>query len=539
MSRINPFLKGRNIKKFRLNFPLHPFLFALFPLLYFYSFNKAELQLNIILTPMVVVILTTSLLLLVLGFLFKDRDKAGLLVVLFILLFFSYGHVANIIGDFNYAVGGFNIGTDKTLFLILVVILLLGAYFLVKTRRNLQTITNLLNIIAVLLVTISLVSIASYEFKTKRPAVSPKGETERVKDTSDNIVLEKTDELPDIYYIIIDRYASNSTLKEFFGYDNTEFTDYLTSKGFYVATESVANYPKTHLSLASSLNLKHLTYLTSEVGKNVSDQKPIFELIEKNDVWQSLKSIGYKFIYLGNWWEPTRTNKYADMNFNYFQTELESEFGTKFLETTALNPLLEKVKKLSWTDKITSSNLYTIDKLKEIPKIKGPTFVFTNMLITHDPYVLDQNCQPLPERINIGDEREKEAYLNQLACANREIKSIVDEILSKSKIKPIIILQSDEGPFVHPEFKGRPGLGIDWRELSTEALKTHMQILNAYYLPNADKSVLYPSLTPVNSFRLVFSLYFEANLDLLPDKTYIIKDVDRPYNFIEVTDKLK
>lgn len=32
-----------------------------------------------------------------------------------------------------------------------------------------------------------------------------------------------------------------------------------------------------------------------------------------------------------------------------------------------------------------------------------------------------------------------------------------------------------------------------------------------------DKSILYPSITPVNSFRLIFNLYFNTQYELLPD----------------------
>ena len=51
----------------------------------------------------------------------------------------------------------------------------------------------------------------------------------------------------DIYYIIVDGYASSSTLEEIYGYDNHEFTDYLTERGFYVASESRSNYAKSTL----------------------------------------------------------------------------------------------------------------------------------------------------------------------------------------------------------------------------------------------------------------------------------------------------
>jgi len=60
---------------------------------------------------------------------------------------------------------------------------------------------------------------------------------------------------PDIYYLIVDRYANGKVLKQKFGFDNHEFLDFLRAKGFCVADDSRCNYPKTHMSLASSVNI--------------------------------------------------------------------------------------------------------------------------------------------------------------------------------------------------------------------------------------------------------------------------------------------
>ena len=50
--------------------------------------------------------------------------------------------------------------------------------------------------------------------------------------------------------------------------------------------------------------------------------------------------------------------------------------------------------------------------------------------------------------------------------------------------------------------------------LDTEA---RMAILNAYYLPGDGAKMLYPTITPVNSFRVVFNAYFGQEYPILPD----------------------
>ena len=46
-----------------------------------------------------------------------------------------------------------------------------------------------------------------------------------------------------------------------------------------------------------------------------------------------------------------------------------------------------------------------------------------------------------------------------------------------------------------------------------------MAILNAYYFPDHESAV-YPEITPVNSFRLLFNNYFDTDFDLLENVSY-------------------
>ncbi len=55
-------------------------------------------------------------------------------------------------------------------------------------------------------------------------------------------------ELPDIYYFIFDRYASQGVLSQEYDLDNQEFIGWLKAKGFFVAASSNSNYLKTATS---------------------------------------------------------------------------------------------------------------------------------------------------------------------------------------------------------------------------------------------------------------------------------------------------
>ena len=51
-------------------------------------------------------------------------------------------------------------------------------------------------------------------------------------------------------------------------------------------------------------------------------------------------------------------------------------------------------------------------------------------------------------------------------------------------------------------------------------LQDRMRILNAYYLPDGGEEVLYPSISPVNTFRLILNYYFGTSYPLLDDTAY-------------------
>jgi hypothetical protein len=63
-----------------------------------------------------------------------------------------------------------------------------------------------------------------------------------------------------------------------------------------------------------------------------------------------------------------------------------------------------------------------------------------------------------------------------------------------------------------------------------------MTNLNAIHLPTGETG-LYPGITPVNTFRVVFNQVFGAELPLLEDRV-LFSQYSRPYDFQDVTDSI-
>jgi len=485
---------------------IHPFLFALYPIVFLAAHNKGQLfSVKEILIPIAITTCFALLSWSLLSFVLKDTKKAGLLVSLSLFLFFSYGHFYNMISfcffdemlATRFVVLGHEIGPNKVLFPVWGILLLLGAYFSIKTRIHLHNFTNLLNIVASFLVLIPLINIVSFELKTAGASKYNRSGKNAEFDTTD---FPQADALPDIYYIILDSYVASNTLKEVFGYDNSEFIDHLADKGFYVASKSRSNYTSSYLALASSLNMEYINYLSERLGESKS-YRIINQMIKKNKVMNFLRSKGYKFVHFSSGWGATHYNPYADLD---LQPSYLNEFSVLILKTTMLRPFLKHFIQSDSKSRI----LYTFDKLGEVPNIKDPTFAFAHILAPHD-YVFGGT------------------YLEQLPIINKKIGILVDAILSKSDMPPIIIFQADHGT----AFTGK------FDEPTEELIRERMRIFNAYYLPAGGRDLLYESITPVNSFRLIFKYYFGAKLDLLDDYSYF-SDYEHPYKFTDVTDIL-
>jgi hypothetical protein len=131
----------------------------------------------------------------------------------------------------------------------------------------------------------------------------------------------------------------------------------------------------------------------------------------------------------------------------------------------------------------------------------------------------------------MDSERGKEAYLNQLIFIDKKVEALIDEILAGSKVAPIIVLQSDHGP--NFAFPGR----YDLQNPPQEVLREKMRIFSAFYLPG-ESDFLYDSISPVNTFRLIFNHYFGANFPPLEDRSYF-STLEFPYQLIDVSDLIQ
>ena len=122
-----------------------------------------------------------------------------------------------------------------------------------------------------------------------------------------------------------------------------------------------------------------------------------------------------------------------------------------------------------------------------------------------------------------GEENQR-GYLEQLRFANRRFVEVLDRIVTRSEVPPIVIVQGDHGVF---------GASFETDE-ARRAAAARLAILNAYLVPDEIRKDLYPSISPVNSFRLILSHLTGQPPDLLADRSFYY-EAEGPGPFIEVS----
>ena len=497
----------------------HPFLFAVMPVLLFVSLNLNEIILDYIFTTLLIIVAAVIVSWYLLNLLLKDKMKSGLMLSLGLVLFFSYGHIYNIL-LINLDGAGASFGVNRYLLPSLLIVFVAGIFVIIKTKKHHREFTVIANGIAIVIISISIFNIGTYalhddSFETLNNPV--------------NYNAHALNYTPNVYYIILDSYADSKVLEKAYGFDNSEFLSELSARGFYVSRDSYGNYQSTLTSLASSLNMEYLTPLAEENGAASPNHRLLHTLWNNNKVINIFKSYNYTTITM-----PIYPNIAKISDHELCQSLfLPNEANIVFWETTLLNPAFNVLDiDQHQRDKI----LCKFEELSNIhDSVNEPFFVYAHFLLPHQPFVFGPDGEPIQSKslapgADVSRDY-KSKYLGQLKFANKKVIEMIDKILRGNTTPPIIILQSDHGQ-TYSQLSDETKVQ-DRDEKYNENVRGRMFILNAYYLPDQNPDLIYEHITPVNSFRLIFNAYFNENFDLLEDRSYF--QHGSRYNFTDVT----
>ncbi len=476
--------------KLKESITLHPFLFALFPIIFIYSINSQEIKFEEIFLLFIIILPITFVSIFLLILIFKNKKAIGFVVSISFIIFFSYGHVHNLISS-NLELRHFYL---LTIFLAFFVI---SVYYFIKTKRKLDNAIKITNAIGIILIVISGMNIISDNIV---------GNTSiDFIDTSSNINTNQISDKPDVYYIIVDAYAGKDVLTNYFGYDNNEFISFLEENNFHVVPHALSNYHTTALSLSSSLNMQYLDCVENskvtreEFRESESCFGPsiAYDMVQNNKIMKKFNQEGYTIINSYSGLEPTRNFDIAFSNLcGRYSGIMNSELTITLIGKSILNPIYVKLFEDVKRDQI----LCVLSELEEVhKKYDKSIFVFAHLMLPHHPYIFGPNGESVsPEKMEAGWEgleNDKDGYLNQVKFVNKKLKQIITTIIDESPIPPIIVIQGDHGLKSKINNMNNP---------TNEEFHNRLSIINAYHIPTTNE-LPYENITPVNSFRKIYN----------------------------------
>jgi len=505
-------------------FPVYPILLAVFPILSLWAANLQYIRPESTFRSFLTILFGTSIFWGVLTAILRNIHKAAIITSITGILFSSYGRLYPLIE--NFSVLGLNIGRHRFLLGFMGVVLIAIFWCIIKTRKDLSRILPVMLLVSLGLLALPSIQIASHlmkETNLKSVNLSAQVSTQRRDKALIPLNAFPQDQLPDIYYIILDSYGRADVLNDCFGYNIQPFLESMEELGFVAAAESQTNFTITDLSLAAALNMDYPQSFAIE-PKQASDPAVLHEWTVHNTVRNSLERIGYQSVAFDSGYGISQWN---DADVYYVRSSSMrwllggiNPFEDMYLNTTIGTLIFQFESKMATSVRVFLDGAHLehrqrmldiMDNLVKVPDNPAPTFAFAHILAPHNPFVFGPDGEYISRNTpftlnNDPDTRNGFAYINgytdQVAYLNKRFYEIISEILRKSEIPPVIILQGDHGP-------------SKW----VTSVSGRSDILNLYYFPGAE-DVIYPTISPVNSFRLIFNSLFDANLPLIADQTF-------------------
>ncbi len=470
------------------NIPWYLPLAAAYPALNLYASNVKETQFLSVIIAIAAISLITFLGWVLVGAIVKDIRRSALPVSVAVLFFFLY----------NYGRTIFSMGHTVYLPLHSVITLVaIGAAWFVDCRR--AQVSRIANIAMICLVLGAVLLAAGGVIRLKLGQKPTSTEGERAVGEK-GLFPNEVKKMPDVFCIILDSYASKVALNKWFGFDNSEFINALSSRGFNIPTVSASNFTATRNALPTLLGM----------GYSDKDSKVPRYLQEK----------GYKFWYSRSVYALSKSAELADRI-------LGKDYGTEFWHQLFLQSMLGPSWKTfggSYRKAVLNNFRHLEEALEDFTP--RPLFMFTHIMVPHSPFVFKANGRAR-YLLYTGRRKDipklKSAYVDQCIFANHKILPIIDAIVSSERgRKAVIILMGDHGPF-YQLFSPEPEDGID---ASWEMVM--YQNLLAIRLPNGEQQTL-PALTSVNVFPWIFHIVFKDPYLPVPNKffrDYVSKEKD-------------
>lgn len=509
----------------------HTFLFTIFFAVSYFVANKDALKptlesLGTILGFNLIVALGLSLFALAI---IKSRYMSAFTATLLTILILNVGRIF----DFARGTSVANSYGIRVVGIVIFLLLLAGIIALVslisrKGQSAKKALTKILIIMAAAMVLASTVQLVVGGFSS------------RIKETNSSFDISKIpNNLPDIYYIVLDGYTREDVLEHLYEFDNSQFLGGLEDRGFYIAEKSFSNYTHSVLSISSTLERRYINEIADVKDTDTANYGAAYDFLKNNRTINELRSVGYNYVNLSTW-NFTDDSDNDDVPYDLVEdsklvlgpvTVGLDAVQLVYLKNTVLNPFIDVSAAGDEAKKI----INTINAASNLETIEKPKFVFLHITSPHPPYFFNADGSRNDSALNVHPYFQwpyVAGYIEQTRFINKEVTNLIDNILASHNAnnQPVVVLASDHGGLVIND------LGETANEPLSGIVERHSN-LSAFYFPAKDYSELYPGISPVNYFRVIFNKFLNQQEETLDDRVYYSSG--KTYRLEDLTEAVK
>jgi len=350
---------------------------------------------------------------------------------------------------------------------------------------------------------------------------------------------EADEQSPDVWHIVMDRYANRAVFAEAYDFDNTPFLNALRARGFAVEDEAFSNYQITAQSLSSTLNADYLDRLIEMQGNDL-DSVPQIEAVRASQASWFFANEDYELVFASTWADISHTHDLAD---RFVNPRPVSQVQRGILDQSLISRI-GKLFSLPYVSGRLDQCYREPAKFAELRQIAGEPqrkYVFAHFLIPHPPYVLDKDGVCKSRQTEIEWTR-KRNFIEQVEYSNTQLLALIDAILAGPR-PATIILQGDEGPYPaqyagDEQFRSTPlAPKLSWANVGPDLWREKTGILMA--VRHAEGETDYAPATPINLYPLVLNRDFNGKLPVRPERNFIFRDVTKIHQWTDVTEQLR
>ena len=491
-----------------LSWPLYPILFGLYIPLNYFAHNQSLYVFSDAIRSLLIIPLLVGLLHIILWLVFRRAHFVALATTL-------------IVGYTVY----FRIQLEKE---ILFVIVILAATWLLGRQRIGPNCSRILNVLMLVVLVQPIIAIGSFKQAMKVEYVDSLSTS-----PFSSIKIDKPQNLsalPTIVHIVLDGYASNDTLLNIFGYDNTPFTDELKQLGFVVGQNVRAPYNQTLLSMAAIFSGSYL-----QSGQGPLKEKDLNQLrgtlglmVTQGPIQQRLNELNYNYLAVETGYNFFPYPDFSTLSGPIFLPEGKNPYETNLLIFLDILPRESEPGRTPYNAYL--RHAFTTDFYR---KQETPFLLHEHILAPHPPFNIDRDGKDTQQWVNFNTladgshghkgepkliEEYKQGYVEKLRYANGAFIKHARKLIQDIPAPKIIMVHGDHGSgaYYYPE------------DLERSCLSERYNTFLAVYADDPATRKKYTSLESerfnlINLYRLLFDISFGTDMGPLEDQSFFAR----------------